>query len=150
MIALTLSIGLGLIFTLIFVPLLGLYPGGMIAPGYLALQLNQPKIFLATLAIAILIHYIVVMLSNFCIIYGQRKIALSLILSYLLCSLIQHLINPYLANNLFGDIYIGYIIPGLIALSISRQGLIETIGSLLILSVFVRLILIILLGNTIL
>ncbi|MDE5039787.1 poly-gamma-glutamate biosynthesis protein PgsC, partial [Francisella tularensis subsp. holarctica] len=39
---------------------------------------------------------------------------------------------------------IGYIIPGLITLSIDRQGLIETIGYLLIASIIIRLLLIVL------
>jgi hypothetical protein len=42
---------------------------------------------------------------------------------------------------------IGYIIPGLIAIWIDRQGLIESVSALLIASVIVRIILILITGG---
>ncbi len=45
---------------------------------------------------------------------------------------------------------VGYIIPGLIALSMDRQGLVETIATLITVSVAVRLVLIILIGPVLL
>ena len=45
---------------------------------------------------------------------------------------------------------IGYIIPGLIALSMDRQGLIETVATLITVSVAIRLVLIVLIGPVLL
>ena len=54
--------------------------------------------------------------------------------------------------NYFGGQWdvVGYIIPGLIALSIDRQGLIETVATLITVSVAVRLVLIIFIGPVLL
>jgi poly-gamma-glutamate biosynthesis protein PgsC/CapC len=82
------------------------------------------------------------------IIYGRRRIALTVLLSFILGTLANVFMSQYLASTsqFEGIQIIGYIIPGLIALSIDRQGLIETIGSLLIASVIIRLLLIVLIG----
>ncbi|MCF6777485.1 poly-gamma-glutamate biosynthesis protein PgsC [Thiotrichales bacterium 19X7-9] len=148
---LTLSIGVGLVVGLIFVSFFGLSAGGMVVPGYIALEMNHPGNVIVTFISALLIYAIVRFLSNFLIIYGRRRIALTVLLAFIL----GVIINDALATNelvsRFGEAYkvIGYIIPGLIALSIDRQGIIETLGSLLIASVLVRLLLIILMGSAI-
>jgi gamma-polyglutamate biosynthesis protein CapC len=147
---LTLSIGVGLLVCLLFVGYLGLMTGGMVVPGYLALVMHQPGSVVLTLLDALIIFAIVKILSHFLIIYGRRRIALIMLISFLLGIVMRHLFSSYYAVHLLGDVYtvVGYIIPGLIALSIDRQGIIETLCSLLIASSIVRLVLIILVGHT--
>lgn len=145
---LTLSIGVGLVVGLIFVSFLGLSTGGMVVPGYFALEMGHPSILVITIAVSIVIWGIVRLLSRYIIIYGRRRIAITVLLAFIIGAITNYLFGSYMAQSFLGEqLYvIGYIIPGLIALSIDRQGLIETIGSLLIASVFIRLILIILIG----
>lgn len=145
---LTLSIGLGLVVGLVFVSFLGLSTGGMVVPGYFALEMGAPDRVLVTLIVSVLIFGIVRLLSKYMIIYGRRRIALTVLLSFMLGTLANVFMSQYLASTsqFEGIQIIGYIIPGLIALSIDRQGLIETIGSLLIASVIIRLLLIVLIG----
>ena len=145
---LTLSIGLGLIVGLIFVSLLGLSTGGMVVPGYFALEMGAPDRVIITLVISVMIFGIVRFLSKFMIIYGRRRIAITVLLSFILGTLCNIFLSQYLTTSFYSDQVqvIGYIIPGLIALSIDRQGLIETIGSLLIASIIIRLLLIVLIG----
>ncbi|AJC49300.1 poly-gamma-glutamate biosynthesis protein PgsC [Allofrancisella guangzhouensis] len=145
---LTLSIGIGLIVGLVFVSLLGLSTGGMVVPGYFALEMGAPDRVIITIIISIAIFGIVRLMSKFMIIYGRRRIAITVLLSFILGTICNNMLAQYMTSSFyFDDIkVIGYIIPGLITLSIDRQGLIETIGSLLIASVIIRLLLIVLIG----
>lgn len=146
---LTLSIGVGLLVCLIFVGYIGLMTGGMVVPGYLALVMHVPGSVVITLVDALLIFLIVRGLSKFLIIYGRRRIALIMLIAFLSGVLLRHLLGSYYAVSVFGEAFtvVGYIIPGLIALSMDRQGIVETLCSLLIASAVVRLILIILIGH---
>lgn len=145
---LTLSIGIGLIVGLIFVSLLGLSTGGMVVPGYFALEMGAPDRVAVTIIISMIIFAIVRLLSKFMIIYGRRRIAITVLLSFILGTLCNAFLTQFLTNSFYSDQaqVIGYIIPGLIALSIDRQGVIETVGSLLIASIVIRLLLIVLIG----
>jgi gamma-polyglutamate biosynthesis protein CapC len=149
---LTLSIGIGLVFGLVFVEAFGLFAGGMVVPGYIALDMIQPGFVLLTLLCALLINGTIRLLSTYFVIYGRRRVSLTVLLAFLIGALFNHIFGSSWMGGELGDIYqvIGYIIPGLIALSIDRQGLIETITTLLTVSVAVRLVLIILIGPVLL
>jgi poly-gamma-glutamate biosynthesis protein PgsC/CapC len=131
---LTLSIGIGLLVCLFFIGTLGLLTGGMVVPGYLAMVMHQPGNVTLTLLNALFIFFIVRLLSHFLIIYGRRRIALIMLISFLIGALTRSLFSTYYIVDFFGEVFtvVGYIIPGLIALSMDRQGIIETICSLLI------------------
>lgn len=147
---LTLSIGIGLLVGLVFIDLFGLYAGGMVVPGYVALNLHSWKTVFLTLVTALIIFFIMRMISRFFIVYGRRRIALIVLISFLLGVTFRFFLSQYYVVSELGGVYtiIGYIIPGLIALAMDRQGIIETVASLLTASVIVRLILILLIGPT--
>ena len=147
--ALTLSIGVGLLVGLLFVEFLGLYAGGMVVPGYIALEMHKPGNVVLTIVSGLLIFGLIRWLSKYIIIYGRRRIALIVLIAFLLGALLRHVFSSFYMASHLGDIYsvIGYIIPGLIALAIDRQGIIETLSSLLIVSVIIRLVLILLIGQ---
>lgn len=149
---LALSIGIGLIFGLFFVEAFGLFAGGMVVPGYLALDLAHPETVFLTLITAVLINMVVRFLSCFLLIYGRRRVSLTVLIAFLIGQLMRAVFSSTLAlDTLTGqwDV-VGYIIPGLIALSMDRQGLLETITTLITVSVAVRLVLIILIGPVLL
>lgn len=145
---LTLSIGLGLAVSLLFTELFGIATGGMVVPGYIALYLTQPISVLLTIGVGILTFLIVHTLSGVMIVYGRRRTVLMIMVGYLLGALARtdfvasFYDVPGMENNV-----IGYIIPGLIAIWIDRQGLLETLSSLLTAAVVVRLVLILTLGE---
>ena len=149
---LTLSIGIGLVFGLLFVEAFGLFAGGMVVPGYIALDLVQPVSVLLTIVTALLINLVIRLMSRYLVIYGRRRVSLTVLLAYLIGWFVRYILGlPQVLGEL-GQLYtvIGYIIPGLIALSIDRQGVIETISTLITVSVAVRLVLIILIGPVLL
>lgn len=149
---LTLSIGTGLMVGLLFVDFFGLSAGGMVVPGYIALDLYQPGTVILTLVDALIIFLIIRLLSKVLIIYGRRRIALIMLISFLLGAFMRHFFSSLFVVNALGGLYtvVGYIIPGLIALSIDRQGVIETLSTLITASVVVRLLLVILIGPALL
>lgn len=149
---LALSIGIGLVFGLFFVEAFGLFAGGMVVPGYLALDLVHPETVILTLITALLINLVIRFLSMFLLIYGRRRVSLTVLIAFLMGQLMRSIFSSMFALNYFGGSWdvVGYIIPGLIALSMDRQGLIETVATLITVSVAVRLVLIILIGPVLL
>lgn len=136
------SIGIGLVIGLLVSEVFGIASGGLIVPGYIALYLLRPMDLAATIGVAFLTFGIVSVLGNFFIVFGRRRTALMILVGYLLGMGIQNWMG------LFAGAWaiIGYIIPGLIAVWMDRQGVIETLSALTIVSVSVRLVLIMTLG----
>ncbi len=141
----TISIGTGLIVSLTLTELFGLAAGGMVVPGYLALYLDRPMTILLTLAAAFLTWAVVKGLSRVAIIYGKRRTVLMILVGFLIGFAARFLLirfggEPDAAS--FANFQIvGYIIPGLIAIWIERQGLLETCCVVLTASAVVRLVL---------
>ena len=134
------AIGIGIMVSFAFYEIVGFSPGGIVVPGYVALFLDQPIRILVTLLVALLTYFAVKILSNYIILYGRRRFLTMVLVSFLLKWLIEEMIikMPISGIELRS---IGYIIPGLIANEMRRQGIFPTIYSLAIVSVVVRLIL---------
>ncbi len=144
------SIGLGLLVSLVFSEVLGIAAGGMVVPGYFALYLDQPSMIITTLLVAYVTYAIVHSLSSFMIIYGRRRTVLMIITAFLLGAALRQFGQVPIADSGLDIKVVGYIIPGLIAIWIDRQGLVETLSALTIASVVVRLGLILINGGDLL
>ncbi len=138
---LPLSVGIGLVVSLLFTGLFGIAAGGMVVPGYIALSLHRPLDVLLTVGTGLLAFGVVRALSSVVVVYGRRRIVLMILFGYLIGALVRWGLEVPLEGA--GELtVIGYIIPGLIAIWLDRQGVIETISALATASVVVRLILI--------
>ncbi len=115
---------LGVLVSLFYSELTGL-SAGLIVPGYLALSLHAPRRVLCTLAIAAASAGLCRLLSRTVILYGRRRFAALLLLSFFLCRLLEAV--PLLSGG-FG--VIGILIPGIIAREFDRQGFADTLLSL--------------------
>jgi poly-gamma-glutamate biosynthesis protein PgsC/CapC len=147
---LPLSVGIGLIVGLVFVEYFGLSAGGMVVPGYIALNLAHPLTVALTILIGLLTFICIRGLSRVLIIFGRRRIALTVLIAFILGTICRQLITEYQGTEGFFDqsfTVIGFIIPGLISISIDRQGIVETLTTLLSAAVVVRLILIVFIGQ---
>jgi poly-gamma-glutamate biosynthesis protein PgsC/CapC len=140
------AIGIGVMVSFAFYEIVGFSPGGIVVPGYVALFLDQPIRILVTLLVALLTYFAVKILSNYIILYGRRRFLTMVLVSFLLKWLIEEIIikMPISGIELRS---IGYIIPGLIANEMRRQGIFPTIYSLAIVSILVRLILLLFLKS---
>ena len=135
------AIGLGIILSLFFTETLGVTAGGLIVPGYIALHLQEPYMVIGTFVISIITYLIVQSLSHIMLVYGKRRLVLSLLIGFLLGSIVKNMNIFFIPGN---EIVLGYIIPGLIASWMDRQGVLRTISVILITASIVHLILMLL------
>ena len=134
------AIGIGIAIGFLFYELVGLSPGGIVVPGYIALFIDQPLRIMVTVAISILTYYIVSFLSNYLILYGKRRFLSMILISFLVKWIVESFIFQFPVTNI--EIQsIGYIIPGLLANEMKRQGIIPTLLAMSIVAILVRLVL---------
>ncbi|MDY0058398.1 MAG: poly-gamma-glutamate biosynthesis protein PgsC [Myxococcota bacterium] len=143
----TLSVGLGLVVSLVFSELLGAAAGGMVVPGYIALSLDRPLTVLLTIFAAVLTFLLVHALGTIMILYGRRRTVLMILVGFIMGALLRQVGSLPLSYGSLDLSVVGYIIPGLIAIWIDRQGMWETLATLVTASVVVRLGLILITGG---
>ena len=142
------SIAVGLVVSLFFSELFGLAAGGMVVPGYVALFLHKPLTIVLTIGAAVATYALVRCLSRYTILYGKRKTLLMILIGFLVGGSIRGAvlgtgIGAAVSGHGTCDLtVIGFIIPGLVAIWIDRQGLVQTLCALLTTAVVVRLVLI--------
>ncbi len=142
------SVGLGLVVSLIFSETLGLAAGGMVVPGYMALMIHDPGRIAGTILVSLLTYYSIRLLSNFMFIYGRRRTVVIIIVGFLFGWLSREFLMIGLPDGQTLEFQaIGYIIPGLIANWMERQGVLETLTTMIVAAVFVRLLLMIFMGG---
>jgi len=125
-------IGIGMVLSLFLTETLGVTAGGIIVPGYIAMNLESPERLIITFGISILTFLIIKLLSKFIMVYGKRRLVLALLIGFLLgyLSRSENMITAGLGTTEF--MVIGNIIPGLIANWMDRQGVLRTISTVLI------------------
>ena len=141
------SIGLGIILSLVLSEALGVTAGGIIVPGYIALFLHQPIQVVSTFSVAVIVLIIIKLLSRVMFLYGKRRIVLALILGFFFGYLSRIIYID--TENINSVAVIGNIIPGLIANWMDRQGVIRTLSVVLLTAVIVKLMVMIIFGGAI-
>ncbi|MGC9361623.1 MAG: poly-gamma-glutamate biosynthesis protein PgsC [Candidatus Syntrophosphaera sp.] len=137
------AVGLGVIISLIFSELLGASAGGIVVPGYIAMYLDKPMQILGTLLVSLLTWAIIRIVSQFTLIYGKRRMVLSILVGFILGWATRLMVVENFTVYTYQMQSIGYIIPGLIANWFERQGFIKTLASMGVAAILVRLILIV-------
>jgi len=141
------AIAIGLVVSLIFSETLGLAAGGMVVPGYIALSLRDPISVVMTMVLGLGAYLIVRLLGNFMIIFGRRRTVIIILVGFLL----GWFFRSFMIFDIFGETIvlagIGFIIPGLVGMWIDRQGVTETLATLIASGVLVRLLLILIFGG---
>ena len=82
------SIGVGLIVSLLFTEVFGLTVGGMIVPGYLALYLGHPATVVLTFVAAFITWGCVVSLNRWAILFGRRRVVITMVVGFAIASMI--------------------------------------------------------------
>jgi len=132
------AIGIGIALGFLFYELVGISPGGIVVPGYIALFINQPFRIIITIGIAILTYYTVLFLSNYLILYGKRRFLSMVLISFVMKWLVESFVFQLPVTNIELQ-SIGYIIPGLLANEMQRQGILPTLLATAIVAILVRL-----------
>lgn len=141
------AVGLGVILSLLFSELLGASAGGIVVPGYIAMYLHRPTLIIGTIAVSLATLILIKIISRFSLLYGKRRMVLSILIGFILGWATRNII---FVNVTIYDLKmqsIGYIIPGLIANWMERQGIFRTIFTMVIAAVLVRLLLIVISGG---
>jgi poly-gamma-glutamate biosynthesis protein PgsC/CapC len=148
------AIAIGIAVSILFYEKLSLVPGGVIVPGYVALTLDRPYMLLSTFAVAIVTLFALKKLSNYLVLFGRRKFSFMMLMSFVIAWGIQSLVAMVLTAYQVPSIgptgifqVIGFIIPGLVANSMERQGITKTIYALTAVSVITYVILYIVTGQ---
>lgn len=127
------AIVVGVVISLIYAEKTGIVPSGLVVPGYLALVFDQVYFVLVVGVISLLTFLIVTQgLERITVLYGRRKFAAMLTVGILLKLGFDFLsLTPFIVLELRG---IGVIVPGLIANTIAKQGVLPTFSSTFLLS----------------
>jgi poly-gamma-glutamate biosynthesis protein PgsC/CapC len=116
-------------------------------PGYIALYLDQPLRVLATIAAALVTYAVVSLLGRLILLYGRRTLVFCVLAGFLFGYLTRHLLVFNAALGLGVDAAvlqsIGYIIPGLMAYWMLRQGIVETLCVMIMAAFIVRVALVV-------
>lgn len=133
------AIVIGVLLSLVYAEKTGIVPAGLVVPGYLALVFDQVMFVIIVAAISIVTYLIVTQLiGRITVLYGRRKFAAMLTVGVLLKMTWDFVpIVPFEIYELRG---IGVIVPGLIANSIQKQGVLPTFSSTFVIAFFTFLI----------
>ncbi len=141
------TIGLGMLASFVLTETIGVAAGGIVVPGYFALALNEPVRVAATIAVSLATLLIIKVVGRFMLVFGRRMLLLGVLVGYLLGYVTR--IVPHLTVGAahFDLGVIGYVIPGLVAYWMNRQGILETIATMLLAAVLTRLTITVLTGG---
>jgi gamma-polyglutamate biosynthesis protein CapC len=145
-----LAITLGLILSLLSYEVFGLAAGGIVVPGYIALQLSHPDRLAGILIVSLVTYLIIKLLSNYTFLYGRRQMVLSLLIGCLLAIFSRNFLTLNIAASTVELQAVGWVIPGLIAHWFAKQGVFKTISVVFVSSVLVRLVLILIFAGALL
>jgi len=111
----------GVLIAVLYSEITGLSTGGLVAPVYFALSLNDPWRIAYSLIVVLGVYGLDRLLSRFLILYGRRLFAVNVVLSFTLTYLVGLLgVLP------FGVRVIGYLVPALLVRDLQRQGFLKT------------------------
>ncbi len=129
----------GVLLSILFYEVSELSPGGLIVPGYFALFSNDYKRIVVTILVAFLILIIVRVLEKYLIIYGRRRFAMYIIITFIL----KRFLGGLDFEILIGGELIGLLIPAILAQDLDRNGIKKTLPALLILTGVIKSVIII-------
>lgn len=135
---LTTALVIGVVVSRILTELIGLTPGGIIVPGYVAMLLDRPAALAAFVIIALLTYGFVRALSSHLMLYGSRRFTVTVLIGLTLAAGAQW-IGPNLNVPYVEWAGLGFIVPGLLAHQFDRQGIVPTLLVLAIAAPLVRI-----------
>ena len=128
----------GVLASIVFHELTQISPGGIIVPGYIALLLDDPLRVAVTIALSLATWGGVRLLSEHVILFGRRRFAVFIIVSFLL-RFVTGLITAETGLPFTAAVVIGYLVPGILAHEIDRQGMVKTLSSMLLVAAALKL-----------
>ena len=124
-----LAIIIGLAISLLAEIKLGISPGGLVVPSYIALVLDRPGIVLNIFLVSILTYLIIrFIVSRFMLVYGKRRLVACVMIA-LLRKFLMSLLYPMIPFSVLSFSGIGVVTSGILANCYFRQGIVVTTGA---------------------
>jgi hypothetical protein len=125
-----LAVGFGLLAALGSYLVTNISPGGMIAPGWLALALVENWRGLVSIAAATAATYgVALLLNRYAILYGKRLYA-TVMLVGLAISVGAYLAGSTWLPQWFGGDLVSYLVPGMVGYQLVRQPVLPTLAAI--------------------
>ncbi len=137
-----LSVTLGIVISLFFIEKFGMAAGGIIIPGYIALQLTTIDRLIGLVVISFVTFLLIKLISKFTFLFGRRQMVVALLIGTILSIVSHHLLIFNTPESTIELSAIGWVIPGLIAHWAATQGFAKTLAMMATTSVIVRLLVI--------
>lgn len=118
------TIALGIVLGMAFFRQTGFSPGGIITPGFLALEMASPERVLAAFAAGAAVALLLEGSVRLTGIYGRQKTALAMLFALGIMEFLD-LILPA------PSLWIGWVVPGLLGADMHRQGAVPTAAAAL-------------------
>ena len=142
------AIIVGIVIAMLWYEKRNLSPGGVIVPGLVALfVVTRPLVIIYTLLVAFLTMLIVKKASDHVILFGRRRFSALMLISFGIAWLLELVTNATEGMSAEFQV-IGFIIPGLIANEMQRQGTFETLYTFATITTVTLLVLFIFIGWT--
>jgi poly-gamma-glutamate biosynthesis protein PgsC/CapC len=118
----------GFVISLVILETTGIYPGGIVVPGFLALYIPFPGRIVLTFIVAFLTVLLYKLISARTLLFGRRRFIFMLITGALLSTCYNLFLTGVSPLPLDSRV-VGMIIPGLIANNAEKQGIVKTFST---------------------
>lgn len=130
---------IGILISFVFTELTGFYPGGIVVPVWLSFYVDQPYRIVGTILTALICLTIYKILRKHFFLYGRRRFVIMILMSAVLTYFLKRFL-PATDLQIVELETVGWIIPGLIANTMERQGVIVTILAAFAVSITIKLV----------
>lgn len=135
---------IGILISAFFVEFTGFYAGGIVVPVWLSFYVDQPLRILSTVVISLACLLVYKILRSYLFLYSRRRFVLLILLSVFFTSFFRQ-ITPLTDLQPIELQTVGWIVPGLLANTMERQGILITLISMIAVSLTIRLVTVLLL-----
>lgn len=124
----TLCLALGMLLGMFYYHKTGFASGGIITPGVIAMFIGDPLKIAVSVAAAFLTWFLLEGLIRFFSIYGRQRMAAAMLIA---------LAFRYPLVSVLGEssLWLGWVVPGLMAADMQRQGALPTLSGVVIVSI---------------
>ena len=144
------AVTLGLVLSLLAYEGFGLAAGGLVVPGYIALQLGAPERLAGVFLVAGLTAAALRLISRHTFVFGRRQLVLCVLVGCLLSIASRRFLSFDIGLTAVELHAVGWVVPGLIANWFLKQGVVRTLCAIVITSTLVRFLVILCFGGALL
>lgn len=121
------TIAVGIALALLYARRTGWSAGGLVSPGLLAIQIASPGHFFGVLLLSLFFAALLRPLARLFGLFGRERVGVVLLIAIAFRLLFKDVTD--------GDLWLGWIAPGLIAADIERQGTVTTLAAVISVSI---------------